>query len=487
MSAGQTQAPPRCSFCVDAADDWGDRMKWADSQISMLRQIAEKVTRLDRRMVDADIAARRADRELAEAWVAIQPELKKRGIKPQEVAKQLGTGCSYPQMRRRVQLSEHWDAYIARRRQTGDCGRYGLAYALELITDEDDDATDSQEREDQPFAAMERGRPPEVRFGKDLSTASYAGRTGTHKPLSDEKTTPPTLWQRFGAGLCTLDVASTDANTLCTVHLTEKQNALTCVWPPGHWAWMNPPYVKLLAWVSKAVEYVESGAGKGVRALLPGWCDMEWFHTYAPLGVITVIKDRFKFGGMTGKAPFPSIVVEWTKDSIQAGRERLARGDHSITVHLDDGEPKPATLPPPRSPPDRPRGIVTPPAIRQFLDARYPDGFHDMCPHPRPEGFDALSMKRWLGPVAFVNMPFLAYDEVNGRSPLAWVTKMIEQRDLFGIETVALMPIYDSINRLLLAGATIEPLGRQKFIDPQSGQLAPHPPSVALLTLSPRG
>jgi hypothetical protein len=67
------------------------------------------------------------------------------------------------------------------------------------------------------------------------------------------------------------------------------------------------------------------------------------------------------------------------------------------------------------------------------------------------------------------------------------VTKMIEQRDLFGIETVALMPIYDSINRLLLAGATIEPLGRQKFIDPHSGELAPHPPSVALLTLSPRG
>jgi hypothetical protein len=59
------------------------------------RNPSDRVARLDRRMVEADIAARCADRELAEAWVALQPDLKKCGIKPHEFCKQLGTATPF--------------------------------------------------------------------------------------------------------------------------------------------------------------------------------------------------------------------------------------------------------------------------------------------------------------------------------------------------------------------------------------------------------
>jgi hypothetical protein len=55
----------------------------------------------------------------------------------------------------------------------------------------------------------------------------------------------------------------------------------------------------------------------------------------APLGTVTFVRNRFQLGGIKEQAPLPSIVIEWTKDNIKAGRERLAAGDTNLVAMLD--------------------------------------------------------------------------------------------------------------------------------------------------------
>jgi phage N-6-adenine-methyltransferase len=130
---------------------------------------------------------------------------------------------------------------------------------------------------------------------------------------SNERRTPKAIFQRFGAG-CTLDVAATGANALCADYFTKKQDGLKQLWYGV--AWMNPPYGNLTPWCKKAVEYAR--AGGTVVALLPAWTDATFFHEYCALGRITFIRNRLVFGGGPGAhAPFASIIVEWTPETVQ--------------------------------------------------------------------------------------------------------------------------------------------------------------------------
>lgn len=116
-------------------------MKWLDAQLAAIRERLAKTRALNRKMVDHDIAAMRAEaqdaRAILDLFVALQERAKKSGQAPtiHELCKALGDGWSYPQLRRRVQLLTDLDKYVERRRAAGDSGRYGLTYALELITD----------------------------------------------------------------------------------------------------------------------------------------------------------------------------------------------------------------------------------------------------------------------------------------------------------------------------------------------------------------
>jgi phage N-6-adenine-methyltransferase len=146
-------------------------------------------------------------------------------------------------------------------------------------------------------------------------------RTYPHKPdgRSDERRTPRAIFQRFGAG-CTLDVAATDANALCQTYFTRKQDGLKQRWHGK--AWLNPPYSNVAPWCRKAVEYAR--AGGTIIALLPAWTDGLFFHEYCALGRITFIRNRLIFGGGPGShAPFPSIIVEWTPQTVRRTPEVL--------------------------------------------------------------------------------------------------------------------------------------------------------------------
>jgi hypothetical protein len=108
--------------------------------------------------------------------------------------------------------------------------------------------------------------------------------------------------------------------------------------------------------------------------------------------------------------------------------------------------------------------------------------YHDMCPYPRPPGFDALAMDRWPGP-AYVNAPFSRHDELHRRGLSVWAKKAVEQWTQYEIPCALWLPVTDSINTLLRADAEVIPLGRIGYLDVDTGEEHPHPSASALFVL----
>ena len=169
--------------------------------------------------------------------------------------------------------------------------------------------------------AAKRGEPfrfPgwETALGWFHKSGKSSGYALLGKDASDDKRTPPHIFRRFGSE-CTLDVAASKENHLCKDYFTKQQDGLKEEWHGV--VWMNPPYNKPGPWCKKAVEYAESG-GK-VVALLPAWTDAAFFHDYCALGKVTFIRNRLSFGKSYAHAPFPSMIVEWSSETIQRYRE----------------------------------------------------------------------------------------------------------------------------------------------------------------------
>jgi DNA modification methylase len=108
-----------------------------------LRRLADEIRRefaaayrIDGKLVDRDIAARRHEAVGGRLWAnqreRVQRQLEKVGITQDEWCKQ-ELGCDIGTMRRRVQLAKGWDQYERNRRDEGSNGRFGLVYGLSLI------------------------------------------------------------------------------------------------------------------------------------------------------------------------------------------------------------------------------------------------------------------------------------------------------------------------------------------------------------------
>jgi phage N-6-adenine-methyltransferase len=89
-----------------------------------------------------------------------------------------------------------------------------------------------------------------------------------------------------------IDAAASQVTTKCARFFDEKMDALGQDW--GNWpVWVNPPFVKLIGWVRKAIE--ESDKGLTVVMLLPNDTDPVWFHLLLARAEIYITKGRIKF------------------------------------------------------------------------------------------------------------------------------------------------------------------------------------------------
>jgi hypothetical protein len=123
---------------------------------------------------------------------------------------------------------------------------------------------------------------------------------------------------------------------------------------------------------------------------------------------------------------------------------------------------------------------LTPPALYRALDAEFQFDF-DPCPHPLPDGWDALKIE-W-GRCNYVNAPF---SQLNGPGLTAFVRKAIaEQQE--GKSSVLILPVPEMVNLLIAAGAEMRPAGRVPFLDATTGAACPHPSNCALFILRGKG
>ena len=96
---------------------------------------------------------------------------------------------------------------------------------------------------------------------------------------------------------------------------TAALDGLTQPWPEGAIAWMNPPYGRAAPlWIAKAHDWITSGRGRRVVALLKSTTDVKWWHEYVencPFATVHFVKGRLYFGDGKAPAPFPSVVIVW--------------------------------------------------------------------------------------------------------------------------------------------------------------------------------
>jgi DNA modification methylase len=111
-----------------------------DQTADRLKAMQAEISKLDTKLVENDIAARRIEAdvgwEFAQKVDEIEAALKVSGQKlnvEQWCKKTLGVDIAT--MRRRKRLYRHWQEYEAARRKAGQCGQSGLVFALALIKD----------------------------------------------------------------------------------------------------------------------------------------------------------------------------------------------------------------------------------------------------------------------------------------------------------------------------------------------------------------
>lgn len=140
-----------------------------------------------------------------------------------------------------------------------------------------------------------------IKMNTQVMFSSKTPEWETPQKLFDE------LNKEFGF---TLDVCATDQNAKCPRYFTKEINGLSQSWD-NQIAWCNPPYGREIGlWIKKASEQ----QGGVVVMLLPARTDTKYFHEYIyGKSEIRFIKGRLKFGNSKNSAPFPSMIVIFSK------------------------------------------------------------------------------------------------------------------------------------------------------------------------------
>lgn len=117
----------------------------------------------------------------------------------------------------------------------------------------------------------------------------------------------------------TLDVCALPENAKCVTYYTPDIDGLSQKWRGS--CWMNPPYGREIGkWIKKAYESAQDGAT--VVCLLPARTDTAWWHDYCMHGDITFLRGRLKFGNAKNSAPFPSAIVVFRGQELEAWEQK---------------------------------------------------------------------------------------------------------------------------------------------------------------------
>ena len=130
--------------------------------------------------------------------------------------------------------------------------------------------------------------------------------------------TPQDLFDKLNAEFhFTLDPCATPENAKCAKFYTKEQDGLKQNWE-GQTVYCNPPYGREISrWVKKASE--ENAL---TVMLIPARTDTKWFHDYIyKKQEVRFIKGRLKFGGEKNSAPFPSMIVIFSRERKDGGEE----------------------------------------------------------------------------------------------------------------------------------------------------------------------
>lgn len=184
---------------------------WLAHFANECRRNIAAIRRLDRRKVDIDITARKAEVKWARGYLAHRPrlikELEKRGQSEEEWCATLGKGHSISQVRRAIQLARPGalQRYIKRRRALGDNGRFGLPYAIELAQQEGDESATSPhpqmrgECDSETPAETEKPSPREAGLEARVAEleSALATRVGEPESATRQKVQPPVPLKRY--------------------------------------------------------------------------------------------------------------------------------------------------------------------------------------------------------------------------------------------------------------------------------------------------
>jgi phage N-6-adenine-methyltransferase len=143
---------------------------------------------------------------------------------------------------------------------------------------------------------------------------------------SEEWQTPKSLYNQLNEVYeFVLDPCTTKDNPLRTAHFyTKEDDGLKKSWDYGN-VFVNPPYnQKISKWLEKATyEIKHSDNIEYIVFLLPVRTDTKWFHKYLydisnrdfrnHIKDVCFLKGRLKFTKSKNSAPFPSMVVVFSK------------------------------------------------------------------------------------------------------------------------------------------------------------------------------
>ena len=133
---------------------------------------------------------------------------------------------------------------------------------------------------------------------------------------SSDWVTPYELYDRLNKVFkFDLDPCTTKDNPLKTPDFyTKEDNGLNYDWFGN--VFVNPPYnQEIKKWLQKAIYEMKEGHINNVVFLLPARTDTKWFHDYIykPKVQIHFLKGRLKFRGAKSSAPFPSMIIIFSK------------------------------------------------------------------------------------------------------------------------------------------------------------------------------